>query len=395
MDGITERIRPYEGTSPYIFVSYSHCDLDRIRPILQGLADREYRFWYDEGIDPGTEWPESIANHLERSAVCIAIMSPSSAISRNCRREINFALSKNIELVTLYIEPTELSPGLEMQLSTHPSIMGYTYPEPSSLLDRIESMDGVVACRGAWNETTAAGKARKPVKAVPKKRNVALILIALLLVLAVPVGIWIGRGSRQKEAAPDAFVTGTRTTWEAIIGPTPEAAAGTIAEGTAELDPDATPIPALSPEPIPEQYVILATGEWEDCAVAVCEKDEKTVYIQLTDSRIPYAYTVSEHPGNELLDWEVLLAFQVPDSLRFSIRTDPYAPSLTMLHTTLTFETRDVTSTLGGFRYTLKGTTLCFESALPGEYTTKDISDISVLRRLGNDSYYGYFIFND
>ena len=83
MDGKTERIRPYEGTAPYIFISYSHRDLDRIRPILQGLADRGYRFWYDEGIDPGTEWPESIADHLQRSAVCIAIMSPFSAVSRN------------------------------------------------------------------------------------------------------------------------------------------------------------------------------------------------------------------------------------------------------------------------------------------------------------------------
>ena len=70
-----QRIQPYEGTSPYIFISYSHRDYDRVEPILREMAAKGYRFWYDEGIDPGTEWPESIARHLEKSSVCLSFMS--------------------------------------------------------------------------------------------------------------------------------------------------------------------------------------------------------------------------------------------------------------------------------------------------------------------------------
>ena len=44
MDKDTRRIKPYEGSEAYIFVSYAHRDYDRIDPILRALADRGYRF---------------------------------------------------------------------------------------------------------------------------------------------------------------------------------------------------------------------------------------------------------------------------------------------------------------------------------------------------------------
>lgn len=407
MDGKTERIRPYEGTAPYIFISYSHRDLDRIRPILQGLADRGYRFWYDEGIDPGTEWPESIADHLQRSAVCIAIMSPFSAVSRNCRREINFALSKNIELLTLYIEPTEISPGMEMQLSTHQSIMGYTYPDPASLLDRIGSLDVLSLCQSVWNETGTAGKTRKPAEAAQKKKSYAPLVIALLLVLAaIAAGIWLMRGSRSEEGPSDAVEAApeatARTTSEATAESAPEPTTGHTAEPTAVPTaesttgptPEPTPMPAMSPEPIPEGYTVLASGEWEDCAIAVCEKDEKTVYIQLTDGCFPYAYPFSEHPGNELLDWEVWIPLSQKGMLRFTIRATAYTPSADYLKTMLTLETDQLITTIGSFQYTLKGSTFCFEAALPEEYTTKDFANEDIVSwRIAEDgSQTGYNI---
>ena len=51
---------PYEGNEKYIFVSYSHSNSDKVAPILEKLNDEGFRIWYDEGIEWGTEWPESI-----------------------------------------------------------------------------------------------------------------------------------------------------------------------------------------------------------------------------------------------------------------------------------------------------------------------------------------------
>lgn len=96
------------------------------------LADQGFRLWYDEGIDPGTEWPESIATHLQNSTVCLAFISPAYVVSNNCRREINFALSRNIEFLSVMLEPTEMSAGMEMQISSYMSLMSFKF-KPGSV----------------------------------------------------------------------------------------------------------------------------------------------------------------------------------------------------------------------------------------------------------------------
>ena len=51
---------PYEGSEPYIFISYCHQDKERVYPYLEMMANDGYRIWYDEGITPGEEWIENI-----------------------------------------------------------------------------------------------------------------------------------------------------------------------------------------------------------------------------------------------------------------------------------------------------------------------------------------------
>lgn len=56
--------KTYEGKEPYIFISYSHKESDIIIPIIERLQADGYRVWYDDGIIPGTEWPETIAQQF-------------------------------------------------------------------------------------------------------------------------------------------------------------------------------------------------------------------------------------------------------------------------------------------------------------------------------------------
>ena len=51
-------VKPYEGQEAYIFISYCHKDRASVFPIIEQMARDGYRVWYDEGIDPGSEWPE-------------------------------------------------------------------------------------------------------------------------------------------------------------------------------------------------------------------------------------------------------------------------------------------------------------------------------------------------
>ena len=107
----------YNGNEPYIFVSYSHKDGPAVLRIVEALNDNGFRVWYDNGIEAGTEWPEYIAERLMSSQVVIAFMSRNSQESHNCRREIHFAIELKKELLVVYLEDFDLSPGMRLQLS--------------------------------------------------------------------------------------------------------------------------------------------------------------------------------------------------------------------------------------------------------------------------------------
>lgn len=139
---------PYEGKKPYIFVSYAHKDSHRVFPILEELDRRGYRVWYDDGIAPGSEWPENIAQHLDGCSLTLAFISPSSIASANCRREVTFALSKRKPFLGILLEPTEMSLGMEMQLSAQQCIMKYTYQDDGAFFSKVCSCPDLQPCLG-------------------------------------------------------------------------------------------------------------------------------------------------------------------------------------------------------------------------------------------------------
>jgi len=140
--------KPYEGADPYIFVSYSHKDRRFVLPMIERLTRDGYRIWYDEGITPGSYWAEVIADHLSRSSLCIACISENAVASHNCRREISFALLKHKPLLSVFLEKTALTPGIEMQLTANQCIFTYEYPDVAKCLSLVKSTPGIAPCLG-------------------------------------------------------------------------------------------------------------------------------------------------------------------------------------------------------------------------------------------------------
>lgn len=118
----------YEGDRPYIFISYAHKDTEQVLPAIEALQNAGFPVWYDAGIQAGTEWPEYIANHLFNSALVIAFISQASLASNNCRQEINFAVDNKKPMLTVRMDETPLSPGLQMRLSLSQALFSYKYP---------------------------------------------------------------------------------------------------------------------------------------------------------------------------------------------------------------------------------------------------------------------------
>ncbi len=213
---------PYEGHKPYIFVSYAHKDSDRVFPVLEELDRRGYRVWYDDGIAPGSEWPENIAQHLDGCSLTLAFISPASIASANCRREVTFALSKKKPFLGILLEKTEMSLGMEMQLSAQQCIMKYTYASEDAFYNKVCSCPDLKPCLGQPKVVPAtAAETAKPVESArPKmsakpvdKKLVGIIAgtAAALVLLVVLIAVFAGGGENADSTSGSAAETGSTT----------------------------------------------------------------------------------------------------------------------------------------------------------------------------------------
>jgi hypothetical protein len=96
-------------------------------PIIGALQKSGCHVWYDAGIQVGSEWPEIIALKLAGSSLVLAFVSSNYVASQNCRREITYALNKNKEVLTVRLDNSEISPGLELQLGPSQNLNAYLH----------------------------------------------------------------------------------------------------------------------------------------------------------------------------------------------------------------------------------------------------------------------------
>jgi len=142
-----ERPAVYEGKEPYIFISYAHRDSDRVIPLIEAIQNRGFRVWYDAGIEAGTEWPEYIAEHLDRSAAIIVFLSKSTLESHNCRREINLAIELRKDPLVVHMEDIQLTLGMRMQLGTLQAMFRNRHSSQEAFLDALCSAKMLLACK--------------------------------------------------------------------------------------------------------------------------------------------------------------------------------------------------------------------------------------------------------
>ena len=207
-------ISAYEGNEPYIFVSYAHKDSPSVFRIIEKLNARGYRIWYDEGIEPGSEWPEYIANHLIRAEMVLSFLTPNAVNSVNCRREVNFALSKDKPVLAIYMEKFEIPAGMELQLSSQQNVLYYNYDSEERFLDKVETCQYLIPCRRGDSSEAAPEEQRaasapsahgpKP-SAQGSKPPVKIILAAGVCIAALLIFL-IPKAGKEKAPEPESAV---------------------------------------------------------------------------------------------------------------------------------------------------------------------------------------------
>ena len=157
----------YRGEEPYVFVSYAHRDSDRVFAEIKRFNEAGFHVWYDEGIAPGNEWSDEIAEALSKCAVFVVMLTPTSAPRENVLNEISYALEEGKPFLAIYLEETELPPGLKLRISRRQAILRYNMTDEEYEFKYVEAFTRFGLKRGETEQRPAQSPApaEKPVEA--------------------------------------------------------------------------------------------------------------------------------------------------------------------------------------------------------------------------------------
>jgi len=89
-----------------VFISYSRKDKDFVRKLGDALAEQKREAWIDwKDIPLTAEWQQEIFANIEAADNFIFVISPESASSANCRKEIDHAVANSKRLVPIFYRP--------------------------------------------------------------------------------------------------------------------------------------------------------------------------------------------------------------------------------------------------------------------------------------------------
>lgn len=198
--------KPYEGSRPFLFVSYAHRQSDSVVDTIRILHDRNYRLWYDEGIPAGSDWPANIAQHMQSCERVLFFLSERAMESPNCYSEMRTAARLGKPILVVRLEETDAEEKWKDLLDGKPEI---------PLIDTSEARAGAILSSGflpqrfrrSWRENVSW-------RVLGLAASLLLFLSAAGALAALAFGFW----SPMAPAVPEAIVAETP---EPTPAPTP------------------------------------------------------------------------------------------------------------------------------------------------------------------------------
>ena len=255
-------LAPYQGTEPYLFLSYSHRNADAAAEAIRWMKAAGFRVWYDEGVIPATEWDENIAQAIENCSYLIALISEAYLSSSNCLDELNYARDRNIPLLLIYLEDVALPSGLAMRLGRLLAIHRYRYDNPAAFYSKVVRAKSIGICGdGRFEEEEDEEDYTDPDaiwldddrENVPAERPSVFrpFFLILLALIVASIAFLLLRGWAG-ERVHGIFGTGKSTVTETLPAPDPTSYPPPETSAEIELEVTPTPEPSISPEPSPD-----------------------------------------------------------------------------------------------------------------------------------------------
>ncbi len=176
---------------PYVFVCYAHADTATVYPEIAWLNEQGVQVWYDQGIEPGSNWRSTIGDALLGASHVLFFISESSLASAHCNREIHLALDEETNVIPIYLKEVELTSDLKIGL-TRIQALFYDQQEYRQRLH--------AAVTGSQPQVASPAKAARPAKS----RRFPVIGVALFVAVLMAVLLGLPHLDDQRRETEDA-----------------------------------------------------------------------------------------------------------------------------------------------------------------------------------------------
>ena len=159
-------MQAYKGNEKYIFVSYAQRDSEQVLPMIETLQIAGFRVYYH--VDAEDEVFFSVDQRLESCDVVLAFISPNTIDSVNARKEINYVMQNQKDMLVAYLEDINSQYGLGKQLNFWVSLHRAHYPTEVSFLNEILKAPMLQEYKMGGNETVSSVRVQaQAVKQIP------------------------------------------------------------------------------------------------------------------------------------------------------------------------------------------------------------------------------------
>lgn len=119
------RFEAYEGTEPYLFISYSHHNVEAVYRVLNRLDKEKFRIWFDDTMEVGEDFREELRIKIENCSAFVLFISNESMNSKFCGMEIITAYKNNKKIFPIYVEDNvEIPAAFKMMLENLQHVKG-------------------------------------------------------------------------------------------------------------------------------------------------------------------------------------------------------------------------------------------------------------------------------
>ncbi len=134
--------RSTQSEQPYILAVFDGRDRRRAEPVLMALYQSGCRILRDNAAETDERARETRATRLKEAALVLLFASRRALALEGWDRAVTYCVSRRTPVITLHLDDAEGTEGMQMQLSTVPSLRCADYRDAASLLAALKRTEG-------------------------------------------------------------------------------------------------------------------------------------------------------------------------------------------------------------------------------------------------------------